>query len=145
MSFPLNSHPEPRDQQLIISSSGQPQVNALSSANGPAHGRAVRKEFNGRGFDQHVARCIDERCLQSGVGDGLEFFPSDLVFSSMALSPVPVANAAATTLLSGSSTCISPVSTTFFDSIAPDAAPLSCAVAGNASRAPPSMTAANDQ
>src|SRR6187455_1487429 len=39
-------------------------VNALSSANGPAHGRAVRNEFNGRVFDQHVARCIDERCLQ---------------------------------------------------------------------------------
>jgi len=70
-----------------------------SSANGPAHGRAVRKEFNGRGFDQHVARCIDERCLQSGVGDGLEFLPSDLVFSSMALSPVPVANAVKTLLL----------------------------------------------
>jgi len=74
-------------------------VNALSSANGPAHGRAVRKEFNGRGFDQHVARCIDERCLQSGVGDGLEFFPGDLVFSSMALSPVPAANAVKTLLL----------------------------------------------
>jgi len=71
----------------------------VSSANGPAHDRAVRKEFDRRRFDQHVARRIDERCLQSGVGDGLEFLPSDLVFSSMALSPVPVANAVKTLLL----------------------------------------------